>query len=148
MKDIRTTADIHTTPERVWQVLTDFAAYQEWNPFITHAQGKVEVGERLELRVEPPGEGARRQRPVVVEADPGRELRWVEERWPGGLLDGHHVITIVPKGTNRTHVVHRETFTGLLVPFLAASLETNIREGLEAMNRALKQRAQGAGGPG
>ena len=36
-KQLRTHIDIHASPERVWQVLTDFAAYPDWNPFITRA---------------------------------------------------------------------------------------------------------------
>ena len=59
MKEIRTTADIHASPERVWAVLTDFAAYRDWNPFITSAAGSLQPGERLELRLEPPGANGR-----------------------------------------------------------------------------------------
>lgn len=148
MIDIRTTADIHAPPDAIWQALTDLPKYPEWNPYITRANGAVEVGERLELRVEPPGGLARTARPVVIEAESNRELTWVEEGWLPGMLDGHHSFTIVPRGQNRTHVVHRATFTGLLLPFMRARLETNVREGLEAMNRALKARAQGGVGPG
>ncbi|MGH7644541.1 MAG: SRPBCC family protein [Gemmatimonadales bacterium] len=148
MIDIRTTTDIHAPPDAIWQALTDLPKYPEWNPYITRANGAVEVGERLELRVELPGGGARTLRPLVIEAESNRQLTWVEEGWLPGMLDGHHSFTIVPRGQDRTHVVHRATFTGLLLPFLRARLETNVREGFEAMNRALKARAQGGGGPG
>jgi hypothetical protein len=148
MIDIRTTTDIHAPPDAIWHALTDLPKYPEWNPYITRANGAVEVGGRLELRVETPGGVARTRRPVVIEAEANRELTWVEEGWIPGMLAGHHSFTIVPRGPNRTHVVHRTTFTGLLLPFVRARLETNVREGLEAMNRALKARAQGGRGPG
>jgi Polyketide cyclase / dehydrase and lipid transport len=35
--------DIHATPQRVWQLLTDFAAYPDWNPFITRSSGSARV---------------------------------------------------------------------------------------------------------
>ncbi|HEX8861704.1 MAG TPA: SRPBCC family protein [Actinomycetes bacterium] len=59
--------EIKATPERVWQVLTDFAAYPDWNPFITRASGTARPSERLHLRMQPPG---------LVERDrPGRSLQ-------------------------------------------------------------------------
>jgi uncharacterized protein YndB with AHSA1/START domain len=44
---ISTTLDIDATPQAVWDVLTDFAAYGEWNPFIDRAEGTPEVGAKL-----------------------------------------------------------------------------------------------------
>jgi uncharacterized protein YndB with AHSA1/START domain len=30
-------------PKRVWEVLTDFAAFSDWNSFITQARGTARV---------------------------------------------------------------------------------------------------------
>jgi len=30
-KQLRAVIEVHATPERVWEVLTDFAAYPQWN---------------------------------------------------------------------------------------------------------------------
>jgi hypothetical protein len=76
-KQLHTTIEIDATPLRVWQVLTDFAAYPEWNPFITRASGAARPGERLHLRMQPPGGRGATLRPTVLEADPGRQLRWL-----------------------------------------------------------------------
>ena len=43
----------------------------------------------------------------------------------------------------RDHV-QREEFRGVLVPFFWKSLDTHTRQGFEAMNAALKQRAEAA----
>ena len=43
----------------------------------------------------------------------------------------------------RDHV-QREEFRGVLVPFFWKSLDTHARQGFEAMNAALKQRAEAA----
>jgi hypothetical protein len=154
MKEIRTTADIHATPQRVWEVLTDLRAYPDWNPFITRAAGGLEVGETLSLRLEPPGGLARTVRPIVLEVEAPRELRWIWKKGFSGISDMEECFVIVPKGDNRTHVIHRLTCTGLALslPGLSAAtvarLETNMREGLDVMNRALKSRVQGGQGPG
>jgi len=154
MKEIRTTADIHATPQRVWEVLSDLNAYPDWNPYITRAEGGLEVGSTLTLRLEPPGGEALTVQPVVLEAEAPRELRWLWAKGFSGICDTEECFVVVPKGENRTHVIHRITCTGLAVslPGLGAAtsarLETNFRQGLEAMNRALKSRAQGGKGPG
>src|SRR5688500_291863 len=59
---------IQATPERVWEVLTDFAAYPTWNPFIPHLAGRAAVGTSLDVQLQPPGGRAMRLRPTVLAA--------------------------------------------------------------------------------
>ena len=40
MKEVFSEIDIQAPAERVWQVLTDFASYPEWNPFIRRINGE------------------------------------------------------------------------------------------------------------
>ncbi|MBI4544746.1 MAG: SRPBCC family protein [Gemmatimonadetes bacterium] len=44
MKELYAEIDIEASAERVWQVLTDFAAYPEWNPFMRSISGTLEQG--------------------------------------------------------------------------------------------------------
>src|SRR5208337_3854746 len=39
MKEIHTEIEINAPAEKVWKVLTDFAAYPEWNPFVRCGAG-------------------------------------------------------------------------------------------------------------
>lgn len=41
--------------KEAWAVLTDFAAYPEWKPFITSISGELEVGALLEITIKPCG---------------------------------------------------------------------------------------------
>ncbi|HEX8344982.1 MAG TPA: SRPBCC family protein, partial [Actinoplanes sp.] len=52
---LRTEVDIAATPDEVWRCLTDFGDYPAWNPFITAVQGVAAVGQRLTVRLDPPG---------------------------------------------------------------------------------------------
>ena len=76
MRLIRTETEIEAPPEAVWAVLTDFAAYPSWNPFITEAAGTLAVDEVLTLRLEP-GEGrAQTLTPVVRAVRENVEVIW------------------------------------------------------------------------
>jgi hypothetical protein len=142
MKELRSEIEIQASAERVWQLLTDFASFPRWNPFIRRASGNVLVGERLEVNIQPSGARGMIFRPTVLKAEPNRELRWLGHFLVSGLFDGEHIFTIEPLGTNRARFIQREIFTGLLVPILARGLDTDTRRGFEEMNLALKVRAE------
>jgi uncharacterized protein YndB with AHSA1/START domain len=55
MKQLHTEIEISAPAERVWELLTDFASYPQWNPFIRNISGLPASGERLEVRLEPSG---------------------------------------------------------------------------------------------
>jgi len=139
---LRTEIDINASGERVWRVLTDFSAYGEWNPFITSISGEVRRGARLKVRVQPSGGRGMTFRPTVLAADPDRELRWVGCLLLPGIFEGEHAFLITPLENGRVRLRQQETFRGLLVPLLRRLLDGQTRAGFEAMNRALKERAE------
>jgi hypothetical protein len=141
-KQLRTHIDIHASPERVWQILTDFAAYPQWNPFMTRAAGTPHPGQRLRIRLQPVGGRAVTFRPTVLEATPGRELRWLGHLLVPGIFDGEHHFTIQPLGDGQVRLIQQEDFRGLLVPLLAASLDRRYLPAFQLMNQALKRRAE------
>ena len=139
---LRTEIDINASGERVWRVLTDFGAYGEWNPFITSISGEVRRGARLKVRVQPSGGRGMTFRPTVLAADQNRELRWVGRLLFPGIFDGEHAFLITPLENGGVRLRQQETFRGLLVPLLRRLLDGQTRAGFEAMNRALKERAE------
>ena len=144
MKQLYTEIEIDASAKRVWELLTDFASYPEWNPFIRSIGGQPAPGERLRARLEPPGGLAMTFKPKVLTAEPNRELRWLGHLLVPGLFDGEHSFTIQPLEDDRVRFVQREAFRGLLVPLFARSLESKTRRGFEEMNRALKGRVEAA----
>jgi hypothetical protein len=144
MKELHSEIEIAASAQCVWGILTDFASYPEWNPFIRRISGEPKVGEHLEVRLEPPGGRGITLKPTVLNAEPGRELRWLGHLLVSGLFDGEHSLTIQPLGENRVRFVQGEAFRGLLVPLFARSLDKSTRRGFEEMNRALKGRAEAA----
>ena len=144
MKTLHTQIDIDAPAERVWDTLTNIADYSIWNQFIPHLVGTLAPGERLEVRIEPPGGAAMTFRPTVLAVEPGRELRWLGRHLMPGLFDGEHQFEIHPLGPGRVRFVQQERFTGLLVPLFARNLDDHTLRGFNAMNAALKERAEAA----
>lgn len=136
---LRTQVEIDATPEEVWRHLADLSAYSAWNPYIPTATGTVAVGERLRLRMEPPGRRAITFRPTVTEAAPARTLEWLGRLGLPRIFDGRHRFDLVRIGSG-TLVVQSEHFSGLLVRALRRSLDGPTRAGFEAMNAALARR--------
>jgi hypothetical protein len=142
---LRTEITMQATPERVWEVLTDFAAYPAWNPFIPRIAGPLAAGSRLDVQLQPPEGRGMRFRPTVLAAAPPRELRWLGHLGIPGLFDGEHAFRIEPLGVDQVRFIQEERFSGLLAPLMMRFIERNTRQGFEAMNRALKVRAEQPG---
>jgi hypothetical protein len=141
-KQLHAQIDVHATPQRVWQVLTDLDAYPDWNPFITRAGGSARVGERLTNHMQPVGGRAVTLRPTVLEADPGRRLRWLGHLFVPGILDAEHTFTIQPLDDGQVRLIQHENFSGLLAPLMGRSLDRHTLPAFEQMNQALKRRAE------
>ena len=139
---LRTEIAIEATPARVWEILTDFAAYPTWNPFIPRISGSLEAGSRLDVQLQPPGGRGMRFRPTLLAAAPRKELRWLGHMGVPGVFDGEHQFHIEPQGANGVRFIQEERFSGLLAPLVLKFIERDTRQGFEAMNRALKARAE------
>lgn len=143
MQEIETQIDIDAPAARVWAVLTDLEAMPSWNPFIREIAGKLAEGERLLVRIAPPGEPTMSFAPTVLASRPGRELRWRGSLVAPGLFAGEHVFCIEPLSARKTRFIQRESFSGLLAPLLmSGSRLSATRAGFGAMNEALKRRVE------
>jgi Uncharacterized conserved protein len=141
-KELYTEIEINAAPEKVWRILTDFADYPKWNPFIRRIEGVPAVGERLKIFIQPTGAKGFAFKPKVLAAKKEKELRWLGKFFVSGLFDGEHFFKIEKSGENKVKFVQGENFSGLFVSFLAKSLDTDTLRGFREMNEALKKRAE------
>jgi hypothetical protein len=139
--ELHTEIDIDATPEVVWQVLTDLDGYADWNPFITSSVGRPEVGETLINRMEPPGGKAMTFKPQVTVVEDGKTFEWLGKLGFSGVFDGRHRFDVEASPTG-TKLTQSETLDGMLVRVMRKSLDTKTKSGFEAMNVALKDRAE------
>ena len=145
MYSVEASAEINATPERVWQVLSDLKSWREWQEFLDVQEGEPVQGTRLKVRFTPPGGMKATLRPVVLRAEPGRELRWLGHVGVKGIFDGEHSFHIEPAGDGRVRFVQREEFRGALVWLFRAMGELRKAvAGFENFNRGLKEQAEAA----
>jgi hypothetical protein len=142
MKQLDNELEINASAERVWQLLTDFASFPQWNPFIQHVNGELKHGAQLVVHIQPSGAQATTIRPTVLKAEPNHELRWLKQWLVPGLLDAEHSFTIEPLDANRVRFTQREIFTGVFSSLPARRRNTDTRRGFREMGQALKLRAE------
>jgi hypothetical protein len=116
---IQTSADIDASPSEVWAVLTDYAAYPEWNPTQSDLAGAT-----------------------VVETVPNRTLRWQTTAGIVGIFDGERTFSLEKLDDGSTRLTQSELFRGIVVPFVGASLKDETAPGFHEMNAALRERVE------
>ncbi|MRH88593.1 SRPBCC domain-containing protein [Nocardia sp. SYP-A9097] len=125
MNRLDTEIAIPAPRERVWSVLTDFAAYPQWSPTIRSIDGDLTVGARLNVRIVGPGGRAVPAHPTVVALEPGHLLRWDAVLFHPRLLSGLHEFRLVDDESGGTRVIQSDTYTGLLATPLRRLLTAN-----------------------
>ncbi|WIV67597.1 SRPBCC domain-containing protein [Natrialbaceae archaeon AArc-T1-2] len=140
MYHVEVFTEIDAPPEVVWEVLLEFDAYPEWNPFIREIDGIPIEGERLRVRIEPPDSLGVTFRPTIVIAEKNRRLAWLGRPLVPFVFDGYHEFHLEPIDDGRTRLLQRETFRGALVPLLLDA--DRIERGFRTMNEALKERTE------
>jgi hypothetical protein len=143
MKELLTNIEINASPSRVWQVLTDFERHQSWNPFIKKIIGKPVKDAKLEIHMPDPRGGTMVISPTILVAEKDRELRWLGKS-EGDVFNGEHHFLIEPVGENKVIFTQSEKFTGSMVSQLESWIDTALKSNFEAMNKALKERAENA----
>ncbi len=142
MRELSTSIEIESSPEAVWEILMDFEAYPEWNPFVTMISGRPVAGERLDVTLQNPGGKKMDVSPTVTAAETNIQFSWLGRLGVKGLFDGHHHFRIEPLTDGSVRFTQSEEFSGILVPALWKMLDTKTRAGFETMNAALKERAE------
>lgn len=148
-KEIRTEITIQAAPERIWEILSNFDNYPNWNPFIKSITGNpeesgqvVKVGEKIIVRLEPPEGKGMTFKPKVLAFNKNKEFRWIGHLLFPGLFDGEHRFELVDNGNGTTTFIHAERFSGILVRMLSKMLDGSTLNGFNAMNRKLKEEAE------
>ena len=86
--EIKTKILISASHEKVWAIVNDFGNYPNWNPFIISLTGDVKTGNKITVRIEPPGAKSSTFKPKVLSFKPGKEISWLEQLLFTGFSTG------------------------------------------------------------
>jgi hypothetical protein len=139
--ELRTEVEINAPATHVFRVLTDFASYHEWNPFIPSIAGKLAVGEELSLQVSLPEGKSYLLKPRVTQLNENAELRWRGSYLSPFLFEADHFFLVEVRGERLTRFVQGDNLSGALLRFAGSALTLTAR-GFVYMNLALKKRAE------
>jgi hypothetical protein len=151
MREISTHVDIRADASLVWDILTDFATYQRWNPLVRSVRGVAQRGDTIVItekrsrngRLARTSPSATVRRTVKHVREP-HELYW-QGSWGSDSIyasERRFRIEALRAGGVRFH--QSERFGGLALPFLWLLLRRERIPGFHAMNLALKARAERA----
>ncbi|MCZ6867784.1 MAG: SRPBCC domain-containing protein, partial [Chloroflexi bacterium] len=96
----------------------------------------------LNVVVRPMGGKGMAIKPTVLKVDENRELRW-RGSLLNGLFSGEHSFIIQGVSEGKVRFMHSESFKGVLAPLMWPIIRKSTRRGFEAMNEALRDRAEG-----
>lgn len=142
---IRTECLIAASPERVWAVLSDFAAWPDWNPLNLSAEGPLEQGARVRMVFRNlagrPGTVIR-QTVTLVACRPGLELAWTGD--VPLLFHGRHGFLLSAEDGG-ARVVQTEALSGLLpATWSRERIARDFTPAYQAVDRALARRVAAA----
>ena len=140
-KSIRTEIIINASKERVWEVLTDFGSYPQWNPFIISIAGTQAKGSKLAVTLLN-GKKEFAMKPNVLSVVPNQYFDWVGHLFIKGLFDGHHSFEIEELSPTQVRFIHVEHFSGILSGMILRSIADDTRNNFIKMNNALKEQAE------
>lgn len=136
--------DIAATPEAVWQVMTDFDRYGEWNPFAVRCATSLVPGDPIDMSVQfiLPGRRPLRQREWIRTHTPGREFSYSMKPVAFGALRSLRTQSVTPLAGGRARYTSRFELSGWLHPVVRLLLGVRLQKGFHAMTAALVKRVE------
>jgi hypothetical protein len=131
----RSEIEIMASPESVWDVLTDIAAWPTWNPDVKAASldGQLVEGARFRWK-SGPGTITSTLRTV----QPPELIAWTGTTFG---IEAIHVHRLEPRG-DATIVSSEESWNGLLVRLFRASMRRTLQKALDSGLQHLKTEAE------
>ncbi|MCU0551970.1 MAG: SRPBCC domain-containing protein [Leptolyngbya sp. Prado105] len=134
--------DIHAPRLRVWEVLSDLAAYHHWSPNLRVDAGPpdLEIGAKAQLLASPDTPHERRFTVEIIQVSSPAFLAW--RGGESSVFQGIHRFEIQEQGRNQTRLLNTESFSGEMATTILQMSRTVLEAEFSAFNEALKRRVE------
>lgn len=132
---------VQAPAEIIWEIVSDFSTWGDWNPTHPFAQGQMKIGTPLTLHHALPGEPVRVIQPVVQDWVPYEQLHLRASRL-GGFVTSIRYLEIEQMGPASSTFSNGELFMGLLVRWVSREERRKLKAAFSQMGEALRDRAE------
>ncbi|MGB3612654.1 MAG: SRPBCC domain-containing protein [Elainellaceae cyanobacterium] len=134
---------IQAPRQLVWEQVTDFEAYSEWNPFVLEASAQFTVGQSVQFLEDLKQFGQHWLTAQFLAIAPPSSFVWQGHFTSPALFSVHHTFEFEAISDRQTRFRQVHKNSGLLVPFLAwRGVYWVSRQGYRDFDQALKARCE------
>ncbi|EGD55293.1 SRPBCC domain-containing protein [Gordonia neofelifaecis] len=134
--------DIDAPAAVVWQVLTDFDAYGEWNPFQRECSSTLKPGDPIDMRFHLGPGGLKSKREYIYEVDEGRSFSYRMKPAPFGAVRSLRKHTVVDLGEGRSRYESHFEITGPASAIVKLMFGKELVGSFAAVTEAIGPRAE------
>ncbi|MDB5972527.1 MAG: hypothetical protein JWQ90_4977 [Hydrocarboniphaga sp.] len=135
------TIEIKAPASIVWEVITDLAAYPQWNPFCVACSSTLKPGDPIDLTVKLFAR-PQKQREWIKQHVPGKRLGYSMKPVPLGALSSHRSHEVKSIGNDRTRYASRFELRGWMVPLVRGLMGAKLEAGFAGMTDGIRLRAE------
>ncbi len=139
MKEYHTSIIINAPVEKVWDELSNYKDYPNWNPIVGKLEGEMKKGHKILTFIVPLN---KTYYPVLLSYKKNRELIWQGIQGAKFLMAGKHYYNLKPISKTKTELQHGEYFTGIFSYFISPALLTKMKTAFEQHNIIIKKRIE------
>ncbi len=142
--EIREEVEINASTNKVWKAVIDFDNYKKWNSQLSYLGGEVKAKGALHLKLAAEGAAPYEFKPIISYFDEEKRFAWLAITGVPRVFDGEHFFELKELGNNKTLVINREEYRGILsMVFKQLPMKKNAPNGFKKMNDELKTYIEG-----
>ncbi len=138
---IATEVALQASPDKIWNTLTDFAAYPEWNRFLKAVRGQAAPDAALEMDLQYYGKSVEKKSGIVTGYIPPKYFSWIwNHKFGAWFLSCEHVFRIKQREDGKVLFYQEVYYTGLGLRFRRRDVEHMVKLSIDKLNDDLIHR--------